>query len=86
MRVLYFSAKWCGPCKAFKPVLEQTSAELSVPVQCIDVDTNGNAAQQYGINAVPTLLIVNPNTGQAIKRHSGAMSKSALTQFLSSAK
>ena len=86
MRVLYFSAAWCGPCKVFKPVLQQTSSELGIPVSYIDVDSNGPMAQQYGINSVPTLLIVNPVTSQVVKRQSGAMSKPALTQFLSSAR
>jgi thioredoxin 1 len=86
MRVLYFSAAWCGPCKVFKPVLQQTSSELGIPVSYIDVDSNGPMAQQYGINTVPTLLIVNPATDQVVKRQSGAMSKPVLTQFLSSAR
>jgi thioredoxin 1 len=86
MTVLYFSAAWCGPCKVFKPILQQTSAELGISVNYVDVDSNGAMAQQYGINSVPTLMIVNPNTNQVVKRQSGAMSKSALTQFLSSAR
>lgn len=86
MAVLYFTANWCAPCKAFKPVVQQTSAELSVPVNFIDVDSNGPMAQQYGVNNVPTLIVVDPITQKIIKRHSGAMSKPALVQFLSGAR
>ena len=25
-QVKYFSAKWCGPCKVFKPVMEELSS------------------------------------------------------------
>ena len=85
-KVLYFSIKTCGPCKLFKPVLQQTSSELGIPVSYIDVDSNGTMAQKYGINAVPTLLIVNPVTDQVVSRQSGAMSKPVLTKFLSLAK
>jgi thiol-disulfide isomerase/thioredoxin len=86
MSVLYFSATWCGPCKTFKPVLQQTSTELGIPVNYIDVDANGAMAQKYNVNSVPTLLITDA-TGNVVKRQVGAsISKHALTQFLSSAK
>ena len=37
-QILYFSASWCGPCKAFKPLMESMQSEL--PVQFIDVDAS----------------------------------------------
>jgi len=86
MSVLYFSATWCGPCRSFKPLLQQTSAELGIPISYIDVDANGSMAQKYNVSSVPTLLITD-TTGNVVKRQIGASSgKHALIQFLSSAK
>jgi thioredoxin 1 len=86
MSVLYFSANWCSPCKAFKPVLQQTAAQLGVAINYIDIDTQGSMAQQYNINSVPTLIIVDDTTNQIKHRSSGAMSASQLTSVLSMAK
>ena len=86
MSVLYFSAQWCGPCKTFKPVLQQTAAQLGVGINYIDVDTQGSMAQQYNINSVPTLIVIDNATGQIKHRSSGAMSAAQLSSVLSMAK
>jgi len=86
MSVLYFSAQWCGPCKTFKPVLQQTAAQLGVAINYVDVDTQGSMAQQYNVNSVPTLIIIDDTTNQIKHRSSGAMSASQLTNLLSMAK
>lgn len=54
-----FSAQWCGPCKAMKPVLENLKARLGEQVKIIkiDVDDNPEIATQLEIRSVPTLMI-----------------------------
>jgi thioredoxin 1 len=86
MTVLYFTMKTCGPCKAFKPVLQQVSSQLGVSINYIDVDHQGSLAQQYNVNSVPTLIIVNPITGEIKHRSSGAMSAAQLTNVLTRSK
>jgi thioredoxin 1 len=79
--VLYFTAAWCGPCKMFKPVVQQVSAETGVRIDYIDVDQQQDMAQRYGINSVPTIIV--ENNGNVVYRSSGVMSKPQLTQVLS---
>jgi thioredoxin-like negative regulator of GroEL len=55
-QILYFSAPWCGPCKAFKPVMESLQSEL--PIQFIDVDSSSQTAAQYNVRSVPTTILV----------------------------
>jgi thioredoxin 1 len=55
-QVLYFSAPWCNPCKAFKPVMESLRSEM--PIQFIDVDTSSQTAAQYNVRSVPTTIVV----------------------------
>jgi thioredoxin-like negative regulator of GroEL len=55
-QVLYFSSPWCGPCRAFKPVMESLQTEMSVTF--IDVDSSPQTAQQHNVRSVPTVLIL----------------------------
>lgn len=77
-----FFATWCQPCRAMHPVLEQVKAELGDKLRIIkiDVDKNEQTAGQYGIQAVPTLLLM--RNRQVLWRQSGMMSKAGLINAL----
>jgi len=77
MQVLYFGAPWCGPCKSFKPLVEQTVREMGVRWTDINVDYDPNMSQQYQVTSIPTLVILD-RQGSVAYRHTGAMSKSQL--------
>lgn len=79
--ILYFTASWCGPCKMFRPVLQQVQSDLGVTVQIIDVDQQRELAQKYNVTGVPTILALNGDT--VVYRNTGVMSKPQLTQVLS---
>lgn len=55
-KILYFSAEWCGPCKAIKPQMQQISNE--VPIQFIDIDSSRQTADYYMIKSVPCVLLI----------------------------
>lgn len=73
-----FFATWCQPCKMMHPVLEQLKDTVGDKVRIIkvDVDKYGQTAAQYGIQAVPTLMLF--RKGQTLWRQSGMMSKADL--------
>ena len=50
-KVLYFSTAWCGPCKTFKPVVQQVSQETGIPVTYLDADQDQEMAKKYNINS-----------------------------------
>lgn len=70
-QILYFSAEWCGPCKAFKPLMESMQNEL--PIQFVDVDKSPQTSAQYNIRSVPTVVIL--KDGMEVGRAVGAKSK-----------
>ena len=73
-----FFATWCQPCKMMHPVLEQLKDTVGDKVRIIkvDVDKYGQTAAQYGIQAVPTLMLF--RKGQTLWRQSGMMSRANL--------
>ena len=55
-KLLYFSAEWCGPCKMVGPVMEELKSE-GYDIQKIDVDSNQELPQQFGIRNIPTVVL-----------------------------
>ena len=81
MIIYYISADWCGPCKMFKPIVQQVSSELNVPINYVNADYDVAITQKYKITAVPTIIIAG-HDGSEKYRHSGAMSKQQLTDAI----
>lgn len=68
--VVDFHATWCGPCKRIAPYLHQKCQEAGVVLVKVDVDQNGEAAQHYGIQAMPTFKVLD-SQGKAILTKTG---------------
>ena len=75
-----FFATWCGPCKMLSPVLEEVSEESNVLIVKVDVDEAGPLAAQYGIQAVPTLMLF--KNGQRVDVRMGYQNKNQLLAFI----
>ena len=80
-----FWAEWCGPCKAIGPALEEISAELAgqVTIAKVDIDNNPASPAKYGVRGIPTMLLF--KNGQVVAQKVGAMPKSMLQAWLTSA-
>jgi thioredoxin 1 len=85
IKVLKFSAVWCGPCRALKPTFDQVRSQIAdVAYEEIDVDNDPSSTIKYNIHSVPTIVI--ERDGQEVFRTKGAVSAAALTSAINSNK
>ena len=73
-----FFATWCGPCKTLAPILIDVKKEMGEAISIIkvDVDKSAQAAQQYQVQGVPTLILF--KNGKILWRQSGVVPKASL--------
>lgn len=78
-----FYAGWCGPCKAMEPVIKEVARAVQGKARVIkvDIDKSTEAAEAYGVSAVPTFIVF--KNGNIIWRHPGMIDKNSLLNVLS---
>ena len=77
-----FHADWCGPCKMLAPILKQVKDSLGEKISIIkiDIDKNQDAAQQYQVRGVPTMILF--QNGKQLWRQSGVLSKEEIIKVV----
>jgi thioredoxin 1 len=77
-----FWAEWCGPCKMVSPIIDELASDLDGKVKFgkVNVDEAQQLATQYGIRAVPTILIF--HAGEVVEQVVGLRSKRDLKSSL----
>ena len=79
--LLYFTAGWCGPCKAFGPIVEKFKTDHpDVVVSKIDVDEKRDLATLYGVRGIPTVIAL--RDGNELGRHTGLTTAEKLEALL----
>lgn len=78
-------APWCGPCRMISPALEQLAREMAGQVKLVkvNVDTSPQIQQRFGVQAIPTLLVL--RDGKVAARQTGALPLTALRSWAQNA-
>lgn len=80
MKLIHFTAEWCGPCKKLKPLIDEyIKTNSNIEYVKVDIDTDPTTANKYDVLAIPTLILV--NSENVINRHTGVMTKTELDKF-----
>ena len=80
--IVYFWAPWCGPCKMFAPIFNQTAQKYPLKALFVKVNTEAlpNLGARFQIRSIPTLVVF--KSGLEKKRNSGALDPLRLTSFI----
>lgn len=76
-----FWAVWCGPCRMLSPVVDEIAEENdNFVVAKLNVDDCPDIAREYGISAIPTLLVF--KNGELKNKSVGVISKKEILELL----
>jgi thioredoxin 1 len=80
--LLDFTATWCGPCKALKPIIEKVAAEYAGKLKVIqlDIDKSPETPSRFNIRGVPTVIVF--KGGKEVARHVGLAPESKLVALV----
>ena len=83
--VIQFSASWCSPCRALKPILDKLSDSEEYKDKAnfyyADIEEGGlNTGSVLGIRGVPTTILF--KKGTEISRLVGGVSEAKVREFL----
>lgn len=79
-----FWAEWCAPCHIIAPTLKEIANEYEgkLKVCKLNVDGNSKTASEYGVMAIPTLLIF--KNGEVVDKIIGVKSKKEIEKKIES--
>ena len=78
--MLDVSTRWCGPCRALVPILEQLAAETNTRVVTLDASAHPDLAARLRVTAFPTVILF--REGREVARRVGLTTLKRLTAML----
>ncbi|MGB0743078.1 MAG: thioredoxin family protein [Opitutales bacterium] len=86
LKLLYFTASWCGPCQLMKQetwpnTLVKKSLE-AYTFESVDVDAQKELAEKWAVRSMPTYLITDPDGKIELVRMSGFMDAYRMSSWL----
>ncbi|BAO55905.1 thioredoxin [Nonlabens marinus S1-08] len=81
MKILYFTASWCGPCRMMKPTIEAMATDPKSVAKIYKLDIDENITDEVlNIPGVPTFLFL--KNGTLVDQHTGALAPAAFNALV----
>ncbi len=67
-----FWAEWCAPCRAMGPYVDKLAEDYEGKLKVVKINTQDNpeVPARYGINAIPTFLLI--KNGEVVNQMVGS--------------
>ena len=79
--LLDFWATWCGPCQMLSPVVDAFADENpDISVCKVNVDEQPELAMAFGIESIPTLVVM--KDGKAVNKSLGVIPKEKIAELV----
>ena len=81
LRLKYYTAPWCVPCKTFSPIVDEVVSESGGKLELVKVDVDtADFEEIVDIKSVPTICIYQEDTLK--EKHYGAKTKKQLLDII----
>lgn len=74
-------APWCGPCKAYTPVVESVVQKMDTKAYSMNIDECPELTKEFNIRSIPCTIIV--SGGKVAESKTGILSESDLMDLIS---
>ena len=82
-KILFFTAKRCGPSKLVLPIIQKYKRETStMNIEIVDVDLQTKTTSDYNITHIPTLIAI--KNGVIVDKLMGAQPSKVIHMFINS--
>lgn len=83
--IVDFWAEWCGPCKMFGPIFEESSNQHpDITFAKVDTEAEQQLAGEAGITSIPTLMVF--RDGILLFNQAGAIPAQGLEELIKAVK
>ena len=82
-KLITFTAKWCGHCQRFQPILNELQNDKKLKVDFINYDSelDKNIINEYKIQGYPTIML---NYKNKLIEYNGNRDKNSIINFINS--
>jgi thioredoxin-like negative regulator of GroEL len=80
LKVYYFTAPWCQPCKQFGPTMDIVQSKLAMDYEKVNIQDNTEYIEKFNLGSVPTVLVA--KDGVEVGRMLGATTEDVVMSFI----
>ena len=81
IKVLYFTAPWCGPCRAMAPTIESIANDETLDVTIYKMNTDANLSDDIlQVNSIPTYFFI--KNGRKLGQSGSTMRRAEMVKLI----